>query len=64
MTMNKLVVFDCDGVLVDSEIISNRIDAEGLIFGYPITAEESMALFTCTGKNSVTQTDDQLRDKS
>lgn len=45
--MNKLVIFDCDGVLVDSEIISNRIDAEALTsFGYPITAEESIKRFT------------------
>lgn len=47
MMMNKLVIFDCDGVLVDSEIISNRIDAEALTsFGYPITAEESIRRFT------------------
>jgi HAD superfamily hydrolase (TIGR01509 family) len=36
-----LVVFDCDGVLVDSEIIASRVDAEHLTkLGYPITAEE------------------------
>lgn len=45
--MKKLVIFDCDGVLVDSEIISNRIDAEALTFiGYSITAEESIRRFT------------------
>jgi HAD superfamily hydrolase (TIGR01509 family) len=36
-----LFIFDCDGVLVDSEIIAARVDAE--LFtdnGYPITAEE------------------------
>jgi HAD superfamily hydrolase (TIGR01509 family) len=36
-----LVIFDCDGVLVDSEVISCRIHAEVLTrHGYPITAEE------------------------
>lgn len=36
-----LVIFDCDGVLVDSEIIAARVDAEILSeAGYPITAEE------------------------
>ena len=43
----KLIIFDCDGVLVDSEIIASRIDAE--IFtkcGYPISIEESIKKFT------------------
>ena len=36
-----LYVFDCDGVLVDSEIIASQVDAEHLTrLGYPITAEE------------------------
>lgn len=36
-----LVVFDCDGVLVDSEVISCRAHAEVLTrHGYPITAEQ------------------------
>src|SRR6476620_3978520 len=34
-------VFACDGVLVDSEIIASKVDAEHLTrLGYPITAEE------------------------
>ena len=34
----KLVIFDCDGVLVDSEPIINRAHAEVLTAsGYPIT---------------------------
>jgi hypothetical protein len=34
----KLVIFDCDGVLVDSEPIINRVHAEVLTAcGYPIT---------------------------
>lgn len=41
-----LVVFDCDGVLVDSEIISCRTHADVLTSaGYPITAEEVHARF-------------------
>ncbi len=36
-----LVIFDCDGVLVDSEVISCRAHAEVLSrHGYPITAEQ------------------------
>ena len=36
-----LIIFDCDGVLVDSEIISCRVHAEALTRqGYSITAEQ------------------------
>jgi HAD superfamily hydrolase (TIGR01509 family) len=36
-----LIVFDCDGVLVDSEVISCRAHAETLTrHGYPITADQ------------------------
>jgi HAD superfamily hydrolase (TIGR01509 family) len=36
-----LYVFDCDGVLVDSEAIASEVDAEHLTrLGFPITAEE------------------------
>lgn len=36
-----LVIFDCDGVLVDSEVISCRVHADVLTrHGYPITAEQ------------------------
>jgi HAD superfamily hydrolase (TIGR01509 family) len=36
-----LFMFDCDGVLVDSEIIASEVDAEHLTrLGYPITAAE------------------------
>jgi HAD superfamily hydrolase (TIGR01509 family) len=36
-----LIIFDCDGVLVDSEVISCRVHADVLTrHGYPITAEE------------------------
>jgi HAD superfamily hydrolase (TIGR01509 family) len=36
-----LIIFDCDGVLVDSEVISCRAHAETLTrHGYPITADQ------------------------
>lgn len=36
-----LVIFDCDGVLVDSEILSSRVEAERLKeIGYDISVEE------------------------
>jgi HAD superfamily hydrolase (TIGR01509 family) len=42
-----LLIFDCDGVLVDSEILSCRIDAETLTeCGVPYTAEEVARDFT------------------
>jgi len=42
----KLVIFDCDGVLVDSETISNRILAEMLAeLGLPLGFEETRRSF-------------------
>ncbi|MCU0831822.1 MAG: HAD-IA family hydrolase [Rhizobiaceae bacterium] len=36
-----LMIFDCDGVLVDSEVLASRIDAELITkAGYPISAED------------------------
>lgn len=41
-----LVIFDCDGVLVDSEAVSCRVHAEALTrHGYPITTEQVIARF-------------------
>ncbi len=41
MTQTDLVIFDCDGMLVDSEIIAARVEADLLTdAGYPIAAEE------------------------
>jgi HAD superfamily hydrolase (TIGR01509 family) len=41
-----LVIFDCDGVLVDSEVISCRAHADILArHGYPITAEQVLDRF-------------------
>lgn len=42
-----LVIFDCDGVLVDSEIIAARVEAELLTAaGYPIEAEDLAATYS------------------
>jgi HAD superfamily hydrolase (TIGR01509 family) len=41
-----LVIFDCDGVLVDSEVISCRAHAEILTrHGYPVTADQVLERF-------------------
>jgi len=41
MPQPDLVIFDCDGVLVDSEIIAARVEADLLTAaGFPIEAEE------------------------
>jgi HAD superfamily hydrolase (TIGR01509 family) len=42
----RLVIFDCDGVLVDSEPIVNRVVAAELTqLGWPVTAEQCCRLF-------------------
>ena len=42
----QLVIFDCDGVLVDSEGPSNRLVAQEVTaLGWPMTMEESCELF-------------------
>lgn len=41
MPVPELIIFDCDGVLVDSEIVAARVEAEMLRqAGHDITAEE------------------------
>lgn len=43
----ELVIFDFDGVLVDSEVLSNQVIAAVLTaLGYPLTAAESHRRFT------------------
>lgn len=42
-----LIIFDCDGVLVDSEPIASRVLADSLTaIGYPLTAQQALARFT------------------
>lgn len=42
----RLLIFDCDGVLVDTEPVSNRIFAEAITAaGLPTTFEDSMARY-------------------
>jgi HAD superfamily hydrolase (TIGR01509 family) len=51
----RLVIFDCDGVLVDSEPIASRVLAEMLTgAGYPLTAAEAVQRFTGISLKSVT----------
>jgi HAD superfamily hydrolase (TIGR01509 family) len=46
MPQPDLMIFDCDGVLADSEIISARVDAGILTAaGYPIEAEDFAQLY-------------------
>lgn len=45
--MKKFIIFDCDGVLVDSEILANKIGAQILEkSGYYVSVEECIKLFT------------------
>ncbi len=52
-----LVIFDCDGVLVDSEVISCRAHAEILTrHGYPITPEQMLERFLGVSDREARQT--------
>ena len=43
----ELVIFDCDGVLVDSERIAVRVEAEFLAeLGWPLSQAEIVERFT------------------
>lgn len=54
--MVSLIIFDCDGVLVDSEEIANRIEAKILTdYGYPFTTEENIQNFTGKSFQSIQQ---------
>lgn len=51
--MQKLIIFDCDGVIVDSEIIAFRVAADAMTkLGYKTTAEEGIKRFM--GKDAKT----------
>lgn len=51
--MHDLVIFDCDGVLVDSEVLSNQVIVDNLAgYGVHLSLNECMSLFvggTMTG---------------
>lgn len=52
--MNKLIIFDCDGTLVDSEIVASRNFSRALTaIGYPLTPEENLQRFTGFNDNYV-----------
>lgn len=59
MKKPKYVIFDCDGVLVDSEILANRVEVEVKNeLGFPITLEEQITKFVgCGMKHPVMQTE-------
>lgn len=43
----SLLIFDCDGVLVDSEVLANAVLADLMTtLGRPMTTEEAIGLFT------------------
>ena len=47
MAAPELIIFDCDGVLVDSEIIAAQVESELLTeAGYPISPDEIAERFT------------------
>ena len=50
----SLVIFDCDGVLVDSEVVAARVLARELAdIGFPLTAEECIARYNGISMRSV-----------
>lgn len=54
--MTELVIFDCDGVLVDSEVPSNQVMADNLArYGLRLTLAECMAHFVGGTMQSVAQ---------
>src|SRR5215471_19826884 len=53
LPLPTLVIFDCDGVLIDSEVIFGRVLGECLIAAdFPVSIDEAIALGL--GKNNVT----------
>ncbi|MFK4824160.1 HAD family hydrolase [Paenochrobactrum sp. BZR 588] len=61
MSAPKLIIFDCDGVLVDSEIIAAQVQAELLTdAGYEVSAEEMAERFAgLTWKNTLLEVERQ-----
>ena len=61
MPQPELIIFDCDGVLVDSEIIAARVEAELLTqAGYEISPEELAELYAgLTFKDTLLKIEEQ-----
>lgn len=54
MEPTELIIFDCDGVLIDSEIVVCRLTAEEFTrLGYPVTTEEVIARFAGRAERSM-----------
>ena len=46
MKKPKCIIFDCDGVLIDSEILANRVEVEVKTeLGFPISLEDQLKKF-------------------
>ncbi|MEL5960797.1 HAD family hydrolase [Streptomyces sp. CLV115] len=65
-TTPELVIFDCDGVLVDSERIAVRIEVQiGAELGWPLTADEVVEKFVGRSNKSISElVDARLPGKS
>ncbi|WP_326742050.1 MULTISPECIES: HAD family hydrolase [unclassified Streptomyces] len=65
-TAPELVIFDCDGVLVDSERIAVRIEVQiGAELGWPLTADEVIEKFVGRSNKSISElVDARLPGKS
>ena len=58
--MIKLVIFDCDGILIESELLQNRAYRQAFkeIVGFDLSEEEYAREVTCLGKTAVDYVDD------
>jgi HAD superfamily hydrolase (TIGR01509 family) len=60
----RLVIFDCDGVLVDSEPIANRVFAEQLgLHGFTLSADEVMRRFVGNSRDTCIAMAGEMRGK-
>jgi HAD superfamily hydrolase (TIGR01509 family) len=52
----KLIIFDCDGVLIDSEIIYHKVGAREMTrIGFPLTVARSIELFSGVADESAAE---------
>lgn len=57
MPTSELIIFDCDGVLIDSEVVGCAVDAEALTeAGIPIALEDILQRFTGTTSREMYET--------